>query len=57
MQNRINQTEKLINDISGLLMVVTVFLAEKELPIFKKEKGILYKNMIQKFSALEKNNS
>jgi len=57
IESKINQTQKLINDITALILVITVHLSEREMPVFKKEKAILYRNMIKKFSALEKNNA
>lgn len=47
ISNRIDQNEKLVRDMSALYQVITVHLAEREVPVFKKEKALIYKRMIQ----------
>jgi len=57
LANTIEATEREIVQIGQLKDLVTIYLGEKIIPIFKKEKLELYGQVTQQFHVLEINNA
>lgn len=57
LSNRLDQNDKLIKDLASLKDIISIYLVERFIPVFKKEKSLMYKRMISQFSVIEKNNS
>ena len=51
------QTEKEIDNQQTLLELVTIYLGERIIPSFKREKLTVYTKLIQQFNVIEINNS
>lgn len=57
MVNKIEVTEKEIDNLNTLLEIVTIYLGEKIIPTFKAEKMKIYTKLMQQFNVIEINNA
>lgn len=57
MVNKIEITEKEIENLSSLLEIVTIYLGEKIIPVFKSDKMKVYSRLMQQFNVIEINNA
>ena len=51
------QTDKEIDNQQTLLELVTIYLGERIIPTFKREKLSVYTKLVQQFNVIEINNS
>ena len=57
MQTKIEVAEKEIENIETLINIITIYLGEKIIPVFKKEKLKIYHKLMQQFTVIEINNA
>jgi len=57
MANKIENAEKEIENLQTLLEIVTIYLGEQVIPVFKKEKLNVYIRLMQQFNVMEINNA
>ena len=57
MVNKIELTEKEIENLQTLLEIVTIYLGEKIIPQFKADKMKIYTRLMQSFNVVEINNA
>ena len=57
MVNKIEITEKEIENLSTLVEIVTIYLGEKIIPQFKADKMKVYSRLMQQFNIIEINNA
>ena len=57
MQNQIESSEREIESLGNFFDVLTIYLAERVIPQFKKEKLLAYQKMVQAFTIMEINNA
>lgn len=57
MANKIESTDREIASTKLLVDLLTIYLGEKVIPVFKKEKLGLYHRILKQFTVIEINNS
>lgn len=57
MMNKIENAEKDLENYSTLIDIITIYLGEKIIPAFKKEKLRVYHKLMQQFTIVEINNA
>ena len=57
MVNSIEHTEKELENLQALLELVTIYLGEEVIPLFKNEKLNVYSRLMQQFNVMEINNA
>ena len=57
LQTQIEVTEKELENLETLISIITIYLGEKIIPSFKKDKLKIYHKLMQQFTVIEINNA
>jgi hypothetical protein len=57
LQTTIEIAAKEMDNLETLISIITIYLGEKVIPAFKKEKLKIYHKLMQQFTVIEINNA